>query len=51
MAVGEGEVGRIHFAPAIEADAPWVELRDWVRSVLAPKLEALVRRATPPPPP
>jgi hypothetical protein len=28
------ELGRVHFAPAIPEDKPWVEFRDWVRQTL-----------------
>ena len=30
----EGEVGRIHFAPAIPEDKTWVDWRSWVQTTL-----------------
>ena len=35
------QVGRIHFAPAIEADTAWTGLRGWVQSTLNSKFEGL----------
>ena len=41
MEPGAGEVGRIHFAPAGDFDAPWTTLRSWVKQTLNAKCEAV----------